>query len=319
MMAPSDTSPGRTLAGGTLAGRTLTLGPLLFNWSPEQWRDYHHRIADEALVERVCVGEVVCSKRLPFYEDDIPGVIERLQRGGKTVVLSSLALPTTARERGMIRDLVAMPGVVVEANDVSACGPLAGRPHAIGPLINVYNEGTLAFMEKQGAVLVCLPPELPLAAVGALAGAARTAVVETWAFGRAPLAISARCYHARVHGLAKDSCQFICNQDPDGLAVDTLEGKEFLSVNGVQTLSRTVVNHVADLGTLTARGVRAFRLSPHTCDMVAVAQVFRDVLDGAITGAEGEARIAALMPGVIFANGFLHGRPGHQRVAAAAG
>jgi collagenase-like PrtC family protease len=303
--------------GAATAQKSLTLGPLLFNWTPERWRDFHHRVADEAPVERVCVGEVVCSKRLPFYQDDIPGVIERLQRGGKTVILSSLALPTLVRERNMIKDLAAMPGVLVEANDVSAFPQLAGRPHAISPLINVYNEGTVAFMEKQGAVHIALPPELPLTAMAPIAAKARTATLEAWAFGRAPLAISARCYHARVHGLAKDSCQFVCNQDPDGLAVDTLEGRRFLSVNGVQTLSDAFVNLVGDLDALLARGIASFRLSPHTCDMVAVARVFRDVLDDTIDGAEGERRVAALLPDATFANGFLHGKPGHQRVPLA--
>lgn len=305
-------------SNGSDAGRTtLTLGAVLFNWSPEQWRDFHYRIADEAPVERVCVGEVVCSKRLPFYQDDVPGVIERLQRGGKTVILSSLALPTLPRERKMINDLLAIPDVLVEASDVSALSPIAGRPHAIGPLINVYNEGTIAFMEKQGAVHICLPPELPMSAMGPLAAKARSATLEAWAFGRAPLAISARCYHARIHGLAKDSCQFVCNKDPDGLEVDTLEGRRFLSVNGVQTLSDTVVNLIGDLDAVVSRGVTSFRLSPHTCDMVAVAQAFRDVLDGKASPAEGEARLAALMPNAAFSNGFLHGKPGHQRIALA--
>ncbi|MFD2183220.1 ubiquinone anaerobic biosynthesis protein UbiV [Rhodoplanes azumiensis] len=306
-----------TTNGADAARSTLTLGAVLFNWSPEQWRDYHFRVADEAPVERVCVGEVVCSKRLPFYQDDMPAVIERLQRGGKTVILSSLALPTLPRERKMINDLLAIPGVLVEASDVSALGPLGGRPHVIGPLINVYNEGTVAFMEKQGAVHICLPPELPMTAMAALAVKARTATLEAWAFGRAPLAISARCYHARIHQLAKDSCQFVCNKDPDGLEVDTLEGRRFLAVNGVQTMSDTVVNLIGDVAVLAQCGVGSFRLSPHTCDMVALAQAFRDVLDGTISAAEGEARVAALMPNAVFSNGFLHGKPGHQRIALA--
>jgi len=28
----------------------LTLGPVLFNWQPERWRDFYFRIADEAPV-----------------------------------------------------------------------------------------------------------------------------------------------------------------------------------------------------------------------------------------------------------------------------
>ncbi|EJW12687.1 Putative protease [Rhodovulum sp. PH10] len=297
---------------------TLTLGTVLFNWPADRLRDFYARIADEAPVERVCVGEAVCSKRLPFYDEVLPDIVERLKASGKTVILSSLMLPTLPRERAMIDGLVATDGVLVEGNDISTFSKLAGKPHAIGPFINVYNEGTLAFLEKQGAVHVALPPEMPLTAMAALAPHAKTATLEAWAFGRAPLAISARCYHARIHGVSKDSCQFVCNQDLDGLPVDTLEGRPFLAVNGVQTLSDAYVNLIGDLRGLCARGIGSFRLSPHTCDMVAVAQAFRDVLDGACDPAEGERRIAALLPQARFANGFVHGKPGHQRIAVAA-
>ena len=79
---------------------SLTLGPLMFNWTPERWRDFYARIADEAPVDRVCIGEVVCSKRLPFIVEEFPAAVERLQRAGKSVLMSSLALPTLLRERG---------------------------------------------------------------------------------------------------------------------------------------------------------------------------------------------------------------------------
>ena len=36
---------------------------------------------------------------------------------------------------------------------------------------------------------------------------------------------------------AKDNCQFVCGVDLDGRTVDTLDGQQFLAVNGVQTLS----------------------------------------------------------------------------------
>ena len=56
----------------------LTLGPVLFHWQPQAWRDFYFRIADEAPIDTVVVGEVVCSKRSPFYAEFIPGVIERV-------------------------------------------------------------------------------------------------------------------------------------------------------------------------------------------------------------------------------------------------
>lgn len=296
---------------------SLTLGPLLFNWSPDRWRDFYACIADEAPVERVCIGEVVCSKRLPFIEKLFTPAVERLTRAGKQVVMSSLALPTLARERRQIDDLLDVPGVGIEINDLSILPFLKGRPFAVSPLINVYNEGTVAYLKSLGATLVCLPPELMLASIKALAPLVDGVTLEVFAFGRVPLAISARCYHARIHDLSKDSCQFVCGQDPDGLSVDTLDREHFLAVNGVQTMSYTYADLLADIGALASAGITSLRLSPHACDMVKVAQIFRDAADGRCDAQEAQRRLAAELPDAQFSNGFLHGRPGWKMLAAA--
>ncbi len=297
-----------------MATASLTIGPVLFNWPPEQWRDFYARIADEAPADRVCVGEVVCSKRLPFLADLFGEVVERLQRGGKDVLLSSLALPTLPREHNQAEELLAIPDVMVEANDVTALSSLVGRPHAIGPLINVYNEGTLNYLAKNGAERVCLPPELPRASIAAIAGSVSEVAVEVWAFGRVPLAISARCYHARLHNLHKDSCQFVCGQDADGLAVETLDGRNFLAINGLQTLSHTCCNLADEMTGLMADGVTSFRLSPHACDMVAVTRLYRDVLDGRKSATEANAKLAELATFAPFSNGFVYAEPGWRLV-----
>ncbi len=295
---------------------TLTLGPVLFSWPAATLRDFYARIADEAPVDFVAVGEVVCSKRLPFYESDLIEIIERLERGGKTVIVSSLAMPTLDRERRQLAELDQMGGRLIEANDVAALGMLAGRPHAIGPFVNVYNEATLAHLVRDGATRICLPPELPLTSVKTLAANAGGAAIEVFAFGRMPLAISARCYHARMKGLSKDSCQFVCDEDPDGRAVTTLDGEEFLAVNGVQTLSYTYDNDIAAIPDLLAAGVSGLRLSPHSADMVEVARIFRQALDGALGVAEADAALRRLMPGVTFSNGFLYGVEGAKLARA---
>jgi collagenase-like PrtC family protease len=301
---------------GAAMPTSLTLGPLMFNWAPERWRDFYARIADEAPLERVCIGEVVCSKRLPFIADEFAPTVERLQRGGKSVLMSSLALPTLLRERREAAELLAIPGVMIEINDLSALPHLAGRSFAVSSLINVYNEGTLAFLKSCGAVHVCLPPELPLSAIAALASHVEDITLEVWGFGRLPLAISARCYHARIHGLAKDSCQFVCGLDPDGLPVDTLDGEQFLAVNGVQTMSHAYADLLGDLDALANAGISALRLSPHSCDMVAVARIFRDAAEGRCEAAEARRRLSAALPGVQFSNGFLHGQPGWRHLQA---
>ncbi len=298
------------------AGRMqLTLGPVLYNWQPERWRDFYFRMADEAPLDRVVVGEVVCSKRAPFFEPYLPEVIERLMAAGKQVLLGSLVLASLRRERRQTASLAEFGHGLVEVNDLTCLKSIAGRPHAIGPFVNIYNEASAAFHAAQGATRICLPPELPLSSVAAIAGAVPQVAIEVFAFGRVPLAISARCYHARLHKLAKDNCRFVCEQDPDGLVVTTLDNEAFLTMNGVQTLSHGCCNLLGDLDRLTQSGVRSLRLSPQACDMVAVSEQFQAVLAGRVEAGAARDRLREIYPDVPFANGFLHGAPGASYVS----
>jgi collagenase-like PrtC family protease len=294
---------------------SLTLGPVLYLWEPGEWRDFYFRIADEAPVDSVSLGEVVCSKRLHFTQPLLDAVIQRLQSAGKQVNLASLALVTTEREAIHHRKLAAGAESLIEANDLSMLPLLAGRPHVIGPYVNVYNAAMARLLAAKGAVRICLPPELPLAAIAAIAGAAPQVDIEVLAFGRLPLAISARCAHARAKGHSKDNCQFVCGEDPDGLLVETLDDQPFLTLNGVQTLSYTCHVALPQLGALAEAGVRHIRLSPQYCDMVAVSRLYADVRDGRTDVEAACAELARLYPDVPFSNGFLHAAAGNQWVA----
>ena len=286
---------------------SLTLGPVLYNWPKDRFVDFYNRIADEAPVDRVCVGEAVCSKRKPFIDEVILDVVDRLERGGKEVVYSTLALPTMKREIRDIGDVI-QAGYMIEANDIATVHLLNGRPHIIGPYINIYNEETLALHLKLGATTVCLPPELPLESIRALA--AGNNAVEVFAFGRPPLALSARCYAARQANMAKDSCQFICEAHSDGMDVSTMDGVPFLAVNGIQTQGYVVTAAVNHVTALREAGVVSLRLSPQTCDMVRVISVFRDLADGNMTPREASEALAVLhLPGPL-SDGFLRGLPG---------
>jgi collagenase-like PrtC family protease len=291
----------------------LTLGPVLFNWQPEAWRDFYFRIADEAPVTAVYLGEVVCFKRAPLFETYLAEVAARLRTARKTVVRSTLAEVMSKQDRQLVETVCAEETAPVEANDGSALLRLRGRPHYVGPFINVYNERTLSVLAGNGARNVCLPPEMPADAIRALAAeAARLGVLtEVQVFGRVGLALSARCYHARAHGRTKDSCRFVCNEDPDGMTLRTLEDKPFLTVNGIQTMSHDYLNLAGELGDLQDMGITRFRLSPQSCDMVDVAKIFRDALDGATGAAEAGAKLDALQLGAPFSNGFYRGARGH--------
>ncbi|CAA7626071.1 U32 family peptidase [Magnetospirillum sp. SS-4] len=293
----------------TSSSPKLTLGPVLFNWKPEALRDFYFRMADEADVDTIHVGEVVCSKRTPFFDPFIPEVVERVAASGKQVVLSSLALIMTDRELAQARDLAASD-ILVEANDISVAALMGGRPFVAGPLLNIYNEGTLASLEAMGAARICLPAELSADAVATLAAGAK-AEIEVQAFGRLPLAISARCYAARARNLSKDGCQYVCADDPDGMDVETLDEVPFLAVNGTQTMSYHHMDLLGSVAGLADSGISRFRLWPQTFDMVRVAELFRAVLAGRMAADEAEAALVPLCPGAEFANGYIHGKAGH--------
>ncbi len=296
---------------------SLTMGPLLFNWPVDKWKDFYARLADESPVDAVHIGEVVCSKRLPFYADAIPQIAERLRRGGKTVVLSTLALTTLPRERKDSIEIVRNGEYEVEINDITSLAHLLdGQRFRTGPYVNVYNETTLRFLARLGTSSICLPPELPIDTVGILAKVARSLRVgcEVWSFGRIPLAMSGRCYHARIEGLMKDSCQFVCAHDSDGLALETVDRQKFLAINGVQTMSHSYCNAIGDIERLADIGITGLRLSPHSCDMIAVSQVFRDRLDGKLSAMDGRHRIEEICGDAMFSNGFLFGSSGAEMV-----
>ena len=300
----------------------ITLGPVLCNWPVERLRDYYFRVADEAPVDHVHIGEAVCekrNKRRPGLWDEIA---ERLETAGKKVTRSSLILFRKQAEYDAFQaDLSTYPHAEFEANDFTVAHALsnqvrgkAARPFSIGPFMNVYNEGTLSFLVKQGAYRVCLPVEVTGDIISKMTDA-NQAEIEVFVLGRAPLSISARCFSARAVGKARQGCQFACANTPDGLTIKTLDGENFLTINGPQALSFACYNIVDKLPSLIQNGVRHVRISPEEGDLVAVSRLVRSVLDGDAdpdeAALEFERSFAGKVPHV---NGFYHGVEGDRKV-----
>lgn len=296
----------------------LTIGPNQFFWPAETVRDFYASMA-QAPAARVVLGELVCSKRLPFWENEIPAAIEALQAAGKQVALTTLALITLKRERKLTAELIEL-GLPVEINDLSALQLLpAGREFWVGPLVNVYNTGTVRFLARRGATRICLPPELPLESVAVLAAEGRDCgvAVEVWGHGRLPLAVSGRCYHARLHDRAKDSCQFVCGEDPDGRDVETLDGEPFLTVNGIQTLSQSTATAAWHIEALREAGVSSLRLSPQSRDFPQVVAGYAALIAGEETPAALTETLRGSAPLGRLSNGFLTGPCGANFAEAA--
>lgn len=296
----------------------LTLGPIPFHWSPAKKLDFYAEVADEAPIDTVYLGEVICSKRAPFFDQHYGDVADRLIRGGKTVVFSSLAEVMLKRERKAMQALAELDDYEIEINNAAGLLHIEGRPHRIGQFLNVYNSETLNYFANRGATHFCLPVELPAASAALVAEtAAELGVsIEVQVFGRASLAVSARCYHARAHGRTKDNCQFVCENDPDGMPLTTQNNQPFLRINGIQTLSHSYVNLVEDLPSMVDLGITDFRLMPQDVDMAPVANIFADALSGSIAPQAARESLDMLKLDVPFSNGFWHGLAGHRRIAA---
>ena len=150
----------------------------------------------------VYLGEVVCSKRAPLFDDycrrgRASGSRRRQDRGALDARRGDVeARAATGRATSAPRT-----DDLVEANDGSALLRLRGRPHHVGPFINVYNERTLAVLAGNGARNVCLPPEMPAAPSARWrAEAAKLDVMtEVQVFGRSrPGALGALLSRARA-------------------------------------------------------------------------------------------------------------------------
>lgn len=295
----------------------LSLGPILYYWERERVLEFYAQAADWPL-DIVYLGEVVCSKRRALRIDDWLAVAERLARAGKEVVLSTLALVEAESELGAMRRIAANGRFPVEANDAAALNMLgnAGARFVAGAYLNLYNGETLDLLHGLGAYRWVLPVELSRDMLAALQVCRPPGMeTEVLGFGRAPLALSARCFTARAHHLAKDDCEFRCRDYPDGLALGTREGRRFLTLNGIQTQSGGSVNLVGVLPELAELDVEVVRLSPQSQGMEEIVRMWRAAVDGQLAAAEVETRLLAHLPDGV-CNGYWHGEPGMNWRAA---
>lgn len=283
----------------------LSIGPIPYFWARERVVDFYERAADSP-AEIVYLGEVVCSKRRLVRPDDWLAIGRELRQVGKEVILSSLNLLEAASEVGALKKLCDNGEFLVEANDVTAIQLLsaAGKDYVTGPGINLYNHRSLRLLADTGLQRWVLPVELGLGALRDLQ-AARPAGVQTevHAFGRLPLAYSARCYTARSHNLPKDDCQFKCSDYPDGRLLKTQEGQDFLVLNGVQTQSALTHCALLQLPDLADLGVDVARISPQHAGTMRIIDIFDAVRNGAEPGPLHQELLGLLPVGAC--NGYL--------------
>lgn len=289
----------------------LALGPNLFFWNREEVFDFYRQAAKWP-VDVVYLGEAVCSKRRALKLDDWLQIAAELIQAGKEVVLSTLALVEAESELLTMHRIAANGKLLVEANDMAAVQAVAGKvPFVAGPHLNLYNGESLQLMHQMGAKRWVMPVELSRDTLKALMAQLPAGMeTEVFAFGRLPLAFSARCFTARAVGLPKDDCQLRCGDYHDGMMVKSQDGKPFLVFNGIQTQSAATSNLLAAVPEMVQMGVDLIRLSPQFKGMDQIVASFAAAIRTSKPVAGGDALMQSVVDEAGLCNGYWYGEAG---------
>jgi len=287
----------------------LSLGPITYFWTKDKTLEFYEQVA-KSPVDIVYLGETVCSKRAVIRFSDWMEIGEKLAAAGKEVVMSTMTLLEAESELKMMRRICENGKFMVEANDIGAIHLMQGRPFVTGPSVNVYNQRTLAKLAKVGLRRWVFPVELSQETFADMQDERPEGVeTELFAYGRLPLAYSARCFTARAHNLPKDDCDYKCGEFPDGMTLSAQDDTRFLSLNGIQTQSAHTFNVLSELDELRSLGVDILRISPQSEHTVEVIEAFHNCMTGKESAEEAAARLNEKMP-IGPCDGYWHGKPG---------
>lgn len=291
----------------------ISLGPILYFWPKQSVYDFYDQVCNWP-VDVVYLGETVCSKRRELRLDNWLEIAKSLADSGKEVILSSLTLITANSERGALRRLCDMSETRIEANDLSAVELLSRRklPFVAGSSVNIYNHHALRRLQDSGMYRWVMPVELSGQSLQALLDHARTSEpdrplpeTEVFAYGRLPLAYSARCFTARYHEMGKDDCQHVCLNYPDGLLMQSQEGEAVFQLNGIQTQSAATFNLLGTLHEVEHAGADLVRISPQL-------QGTERIVDAFV--AREPAKLQQTEIGDNWCSGYWHEKPGMNYV-----
>ncbi len=292
----------------------ISVGPILYYWPKQQVLDFYQQML-EAPVDIIYLGEAVCSKRHELRTDEWIELAAELNKSGKQVVLSTLALIEARSElSGLQKVCDNNDGLLVEANDMAAVQMLSEQklPFVCGHSINIYNAHTLRILQQQGMQRWVMPVELNRETLGNILsdagemGFADQIETEVFSYGKLPLAYSARCFTARMRNLPKDDCRYSCIDYPDGVAMQTQEDEKLFTLNGIQTMSGSCYDLIPQVPEMVDMGVNVVRVSPQSDGTEKIIEQFREVIDSG----KSETSLIARQ----HCNGYWFGQSGMDQV-----
>jgi collagenase-like PrtC family protease len=180
--------------------------------------------------------------------------------------------------------------------------------------VNLYNTHSLQVLARLGLTRWVMPVELGFDSLQQLHHD-KPADLETevFAFGRLPLAYSARCFTARAHNLQKDDCQYRCLDYPDGMLLSTQEDQRFLNINGIQTQSAQTYNLINEIDLLKKMRIDVLRISPQSSHMETIVNTFRQRMDDDISSQQAQRTLERVVAGDM-CNGYWHGTAGIKSI-----